>query len=324
VAVATRVLNENEKSAILKQARDVRSALLSLRRFSKEQINTLLNYVAPINRELYSPVCDINFSEESLIKLRDCLSNRPGRLLHFPGIAADVGEVLAKFGRENVVSHIRTGEDATLKSLQSVLEQLADNRTNLYLPGASLVRRSSYRLGNAEQGVLSGDSIELEMEKDKQVGPYIKALNPLTGSLVLPNKDETRSYALYRQKNGQFTPAHVDTAVYSYSSKWWLAVSQTLHLNLSDSYRRGNSHVGLARTAEQSYLGRKGDIESGRLAPENLYEEARAAGIPAALLKDGFTTDFLDAFNLLIPLNRDSASRMVNRRIFNLLACAFT
>ena len=55
-AVATRALNENEKSAQLKQARDVRSALVSLGRFSKQQINELLNYVAPINRDLYSPV----------------------------------------------------------------------------------------------------------------------------------------------------------------------------------------------------------------------------------------------------------------------------
>lgn len=221
-AVATRALNENEKSAQLKQARDVRSALVSLGRFSKQQINELLNYVAPINRDLYSPVCDITFSEQSLIKLRDCLSNRPGRLLHFPGIAVDVGEVLAKFGRENVVSQIRTGEDVTLKSLQSVLEQLADDRTNLYLPGASLVRPSNYRLKKTEQGVLSGDSIAIEMEKDKLVGPFIKALNPLTGCLVLSNKDETRSYALYRQENGQYTPAHVDTAAYPYASKCWL------------------------------------------------------------------------------------------------------
>ena len=209
----------------MKQARDLRSILRKLRLFTRAQLNELMKYTALDNREQYSPVCGIDDSSRGIAKLKACMVNpHGGRMLHFPGIAIQLRRVLKVFASADVTSQIRAGNparsgDLGIQNIKWIVEQLKNPATNIAIPGASLMRRSNYTLKTSEQGALTGDTIVQEMEKHEELRPFLKALNPLDGSLIFPNPDETTTFTLYKQIGGRATNAHLDAIVHPPTGK---------------------------------------------------------------------------------------------------------
>jgi hypothetical protein len=216
--------NAEEKAARTNQARDLKLILRKLRFCTKAQLNELMKYISPVNREQYSPVCGIDESV-GVDKLKTCVSNpRRGRMLHFPGVASGLRDVLETFASADVTSQIRAGNpsscgDLGLHTIKWIVDQVKNQSSNIAIHGASLMRRSNYKLKTSEQGALTGDSIVQKMENHQKLKPFLKALNPLDGSLIFPNPEETTTFTLYKQTGGRFTSAHLDSIVHPPTGK---------------------------------------------------------------------------------------------------------
>jgi hypothetical protein len=136
--------------------------------------------------------------------------------LHFPKVASGLRTVVEKLADDGVPCQIRAGfgrnasGDERLRDLRWIVEETAKAGNAVTIPGASLNRAPERRFrGTDDQGACGGGVLVPAFLEYPALRPFVKALDPLEGSLVHPNVQATNTWAIYKSNN--FSPTHIDS-----------------------------------------------------------------------------------------------------------------